>query len=96
MSNNLECSLVAFEERKQLPHRVALSCINEFHHRVCPAAEETKGEREEQPQAGLLAGIVMVMVIMGAAVLVSVYVYNHPTSSVSLFFMEVSDNNPLP
>ncbi|XP_056277842.1 plexin domain-containing protein 2-like isoform X2 [Pseudoliparis swirei] len=52
------------------------------------APEETKGEREEQPQAGLLAGIVMVMVIMGAAVLVSVYVYNHPTSSVSLFFME--------
>uniref|UniRef100_A0A8C3ANS6 Plexin domain containing 2a n=1 Tax=Cyclopterus lumpus TaxID=8103 RepID=A0A8C3ANS6_CYCLU len=36
----------------------------------------------------LLAGIVMVMVIMGAAVLVLVYLYNHPTSSVSLFFME--------
>lgn len=43
------------------------------------------------PQTGLLAGIVMAMVIMGAAVLTSVYMYNHPTSSASLFFMEVSD-----
>ncbi|XP_034411813.1 plexin domain-containing protein 2-like [Cyclopterus lumpus] len=50
--------------------------------------EETIGEREERPQFALLAGIVMVMVIMGAAVLVLVYLYNHPTSSVSLFFME--------
>lgn len=32
----------------------------------------------------------MVMVIVVAAVLMSVYIYNHPTSSASLFFMEVS------
>lgn len=31
----------------------------------------------------------MVMVIMAGTVLVSVYMYNHPTSSASLFFMEV-------
>lgn len=33
----------------------------------------------------------MVMAIMVAAVLMSVYIYNRPTSSVSLFFMEVSE-----
>ncbi|XP_059200979.1 plexin domain-containing protein 2 [Centropristis striata] len=50
--------------------------------------EDTSGESDDWPQTGLLAGIVMVMVIMGAGVLVSVYMYNHPTSSASLFFME--------
>uniref|UniRef100_A0A8C9WUJ4 Plexin domain containing 2a n=1 Tax=Sander lucioperca TaxID=283035 RepID=A0A8C9WUJ4_SANLU len=44
--------------------------------------------KSDGPQTGLLAGIIMVMVIIGAAVLVSVYMYNHPTSSASLFFME--------
>ncbi|XP_068427435.1 plexin domain-containing protein 2 [Clinocottus analis] len=56
--------------------------------RPAEGAEETTEEVDERPQAGLLAGILMVMVIMGAAVLVSVYMYNHPTSSVSLFFIE--------
>ncbi|XP_034742603.1 plexin domain-containing protein 2-like isoform X2 [Etheostoma cragini] len=49
--------------------------------------EETTGE-SDGTQTGLLAGILMGMLIMGAAVLVSVYIYNHPTSSASLFFME--------
>ncbi|XP_070701604.1 plexin domain-containing protein 2 [Pempheris klunzingeri] len=50
--------------------------------------KETTGESDERQQIGLLAGIIMVMVIMAAAVLLSVYVYNHPTSSASLFFIE--------
>ncbi|XP_040026435.2 plexin domain-containing protein 2 isoform X2 [Gasterosteus aculeatus] len=50
--------------------------------------EEAAGVSDGWPQTGLLAGIVMAMVIMGAAVLTSVYMYNHPTSSASLFFME--------
>ncbi|XP_042353944.1 plexin domain-containing protein 2 [Plectropomus leopardus] len=48
----------------------------------------TTGESDERQQTGLLAGVIMVMVILGAAVLMSVYMYNHPTSSASLFFME--------
>ncbi|XP_037642307.1 plexin domain-containing protein 2 isoform X1 [Sebastes umbrosus] len=59
-----------------------------LHINEAPGDQETTGEIDERPQTGLLAGIVMVMVIMGAAVLMSVYMYNHPTSSASLFFME--------
>ncbi|XP_078120288.1 plexin domain-containing protein 2 [Sander vitreus] len=58
-----------------------------LHINEAPEDEETIGE-SDGPQTGLLAGIIMVMVIIGAAVLVSVYMYNHPTSSASLFFME--------
>ncbi|XP_019751855.1 plexin domain-containing protein 2 [Hippocampus comes] len=53
-----------------------------------PAAggeDEDTGQRE---QAGLLAGVVVVSVVMVTGILVSVYVYNHPTSTASLFFME--------
>lgn len=59
--------------------------------RVCAAEdEETAVERAEQQPVALLAGVSMAMVILVAAGSVSVYMYNHPTSSVSLFFMEVS------
>ncbi|XP_041805221.1 plexin domain-containing protein 2 [Chelmon rostratus] len=58
-------------------------CINE-----APGDEETTGKSDEQLQIGLLTGIVMVMIIMAAAILMSVYMYNNPTSSASLFFME--------
>ncbi|XP_029380990.1 plexin domain-containing protein 2 isoform X2 [Echeneis naucrates] len=50
--------------------------------------KESTGDSEEQLQIGLLAGIVFMMVVMAAAVLLSFYVYSHPTSSASLFFME--------
>ncbi|XP_029930432.1 plexin domain-containing protein 2 [Myripristis murdjan] len=53
-----------------------------------PAEAESTEESEERIQTGLLVGIVLVMVIMATAVLLSVYMYNHPTSSASLFFME--------
>ncbi|XP_037537286.1 plexin domain-containing protein 2 [Nematolebias whitei] len=42
-----------------------------------------------ESRAGFLAGIVvMVTVVMVAAFLVSIYMYRHPTSSVSIFLME--------
>ncbi|KAM3604931.1 uncharacterized protein V6R79_018182 [Siganus canaliculatus] len=56
---------------------------------ISEAPEEQDPTGQSEPlQIGLLAGVVMVMVIMAAAVLMSVYMYNHPTSSASLFFME--------
>ncbi|XP_040911866.1 plexin domain-containing protein 2-like [Toxotes jaculatrix] len=59
-----------------------------LHINETPGDKENTGERDERLQIGLLVGIVMMMVIMAAAVLLSVYMYNHPTSSASLFFME--------
>ncbi|KAM9349889.1 plexin domain-containing protein 2 [Symphorus nematophorus] len=59
-----------------------------LHINEAPEDKETSGDGDERLQIGLLAGIIMVMVIMAAAVLLSVYMYNHPTSSASLFFME--------
>ena len=38
---------------------------------------------------GLILGILLVMLIMVAGVLVTVYVYHHPTSAASLFLIEV-------
>ncbi|XP_077379057.1 plexin domain-containing protein 2 [Festucalex cinctus] len=53
-----------------------------------PAASGEDNDTGQREQAGLLVGVVMVMVVMVTGTLVSVYVYNHPTSSASLFFME--------
>lgn len=39
---------------------------------------------------GLILGILLVMLIMVAGVLVTAYVYHHPTSAASLFLIEVS------
>lgn len=39
---------------------------------------------------GLILGILLVTLIMVAGVLVTVYVYHHPTSAASLFLIEVS------
>lgn len=39
---------------------------------------------------GLILGILLVMLIMVAGVLVTVYIYHHPTSAASLFLIEVS------
>ncbi len=41
---------------------------------------------------GLILGILLVMLIMVAGVLVTVYVYHHPTSAASLFLIEVSED----
>ena len=52
------------------------------------AAERTTGAHPVH--TGLILGVLMVMVVMVAGVLVTVYVYHHPTSAASLFFIEVS------
>ncbi|XP_026168770.1 plexin domain-containing protein 2 [Mastacembelus armatus] len=57
-----------------------------FHVNKASGGENT-GESDEL-QLGLLVGIVILMIFMATAVLLSVYMYNHPTSSASLFFME--------
>lgn len=58
------------------------------------AEEQTAGQRNKRHPFGLLAGIVMVTLIVTVAFFTSVYVYNHPTSSISLFFIEVSQSSP--
>ncbi|XP_035814065.2 plexin domain-containing protein 2-like isoform X2 [Amphiprion ocellaris] len=50
--------------------------------------DKDAGESDEGLQTGLLAGIVVVMLVMAAAIFMSIYMYNYPTSSASLFFME--------
>ncbi|XP_058602263.1 plexin domain-containing protein 2 isoform X1 [Onychostoma macrolepis] len=45
-------------------------------------------QTEEQMQTGLLIGILITMVLMVVAVLATIYMYYHPTSSASLFFIE--------
>ncbi|TKS79614.1 Plexin domain-containing protein 2 [Collichthys lucidus] len=50
--------------------------------------EQTAGDSDERLQIGLLVGIVTMMVVIAAAVFTSVYMYTHPTSSASIFFME--------
>uniref|UniRef100_A0A3Q1FH96 Plexin domain containing 2a n=1 Tax=Acanthochromis polyacanthus TaxID=80966 RepID=A0A3Q1FH96_9TELE len=58
------------------------------HCNLCTAGDKDVGESDEELQTGLLAGIVVVMLVMAAAILMSIYMYNYPTSSASLFFME--------
>ncbi|KAM6919230.1 plexin domain-containing protein 2 [Xenentodon cancila] len=53
-----------------------------------PENESSKRENDDGLQAGLLAGILVMMVVMVAAVLISIYMYKHPTSSASLFLIE--------
>lgn len=40
---------------------------------------------------GLILGILLVTLIIAAGVLVTVYVYHHPTSAASLFLIEVTN-----
>lgn len=47
-------------------------------------------ESRKAMPVGLLAGVVIVMIALLAAVLTSIYMYSHPTSSASVFFLEVS------
>ncbi|CAB1317673.1 unnamed protein product [Coregonus sp. 'balchen'] len=61
-------------------------------HTVKEASAEVDEPEEEQRdvhlQTGLLVGISLAMIAMAAAVIATVYMYNHPTSSASLFFIE--------
>ncbi|KAG7247946.1 hypothetical protein CRUP_031395 [Coryphaenoides rupestris] len=51
---------------------------------------DSSGEGQKPLQTRLLAAIILPMVIIATAILLSVYVYNHPTSTASLFLLEVS------
>ncbi|KAK6299922.1 hypothetical protein J4Q44_G00299550 [Coregonus suidteri] len=52
--------------------------------------KESAAERKDTHplHTGLILGILIVMLIMAATVLVTVYIYHHPTSAASLFFIE--------
>ncbi|XP_054914147.1 plexin domain-containing protein 2-like [Poeciliopsis prolifica] len=45
-------------------------------------------ESEKAMPVGLLAGVIIMMIVLLAAVLTFIYMYSHPTSSASVFFME--------
>ncbi|XP_054623150.1 plexin domain-containing protein 2 isoform X2 [Dunckerocampus dactyliophorus] len=83
------------------PSRKSTTENKPTHRSSCSSKEETStpwssisqpadddDNMSQREQVGLLAAIVTVTVVMAAVVLVSVYMYNHPTSSASLFFME--------
>ncbi|XP_023820626.1 plexin domain-containing protein 2-like isoform X1 [Oryzias latipes] len=56
---------------------------------ISETAGNADGQRSEGGlQSGPLAAVVIVMLVVTAAVLASVYIYSHPTSTASLFFME--------
>lgn len=57
------------------------------------AEEQMAGQRNKRHPFGLLAGIVIVTVIVMVAFFTSVYIYTHPTSGISLFFIEVSQSS---
>ncbi|KAJ8376746.1 hypothetical protein SKAU_G00073260 [Synaphobranchus kaupii] len=50
--------------------------------------DSTAEMKQGSLHTGLIVGILMIMLIMTAAVLVTVYMYHHPTSAASLFFIE--------
>uniref|UniRef100_A0A3Q4H325 Plexin domain containing 2a n=1 Tax=Neolamprologus brichardi TaxID=32507 RepID=A0A3Q4H325_NEOBR len=55
---------------------------------LCTAGEGENTDTYEASPMRLLVGVLVVMVLLAAAIFTYIYVYNHPTSSASLFFME--------
>ncbi|XP_017569687.1 plexin domain-containing protein 2 isoform X1 [Pygocentrus nattereri] len=55
--------------------------------------ESPDKQSEEQLQTSLLVGILVTVFLMVTAILVTVYMYHHPTSSASLFFIERRPTN---
>ncbi|XP_062848911.1 plexin domain-containing protein 2 [Trichomycterus rosablanca] len=49
---------------------------------------ERQEEHSEKLQTGLLVGIILLVLLLVGAVLATIYMYHHPTSSASLFFIE--------
>uniref|UniRef100_A0A8C7R9J1 Plexin domain containing 2b n=1 Tax=Oncorhynchus mykiss TaxID=8022 RepID=A0A8C7R9J1_ONCMY len=77
----LECLGLCVQERDS---KGCFGCVS-------PAMpKESSAERKgtHPLHTGLILGILMVMLIMAATVLVTVYIYHHPTSAASLFFIE--------
>ncbi|XP_012691327.1 plexin domain-containing protein 2 [Clupea harengus] len=64
--------------------KLALHMVDEGSRQV----GDSEDQKEDRLQTGLLVGILLATVLMVAAVMVTVYMYHHPTSSASLFFIE--------
>ncbi|XP_068504796.1 plexin domain-containing protein 2 isoform X2 [Syngnathus scovelli] len=76
-------------ERKMGPFRTTVTSEGRcFTKTSSPSTNGKDNDTGQQEQAGLLVGVVMVMVVMVMGILLSIYVYYHPTSTASLFFME--------
>lgn len=54
------------------------------------ASEAGRAGGQRERQTALLVSILLIILLMVAAVLATFYMYRHPTSSASLFFIEVS------
>lgn len=82
------------------PHNSSQGTVNASHSntskRTVSAAQESdsdsggpEGVRSpEQVQVGLVVGVAVGTVVIAAAALLSLYIYIHPTSNLSLFFIE--------
>ncbi|KAG2458057.1 PXDC2 protein, partial [Polypterus senegalus] len=51
-------------------------------------ADSATEEKGGSLHTGLIVGILLIILIMVGAMLVSIYMYHHPTSAASLFFIE--------
>ncbi|XP_061095988.1 plexin domain-containing protein 2-like [Conger conger] len=51
-------------------------------------ADSSAEMKQGSLHTGLIVGVLMIILIMTAAILVTVYMYHHPTSAASLFFIE--------
>ncbi|XP_044534104.1 plexin domain-containing protein 2 isoform X3 [Gracilinanus agilis] len=53
------------------------------------STDDSAAEKKEGAlHAGLIVGILILVLIIATAILVTVYMYNHPTSAASIFFIE--------
>uniref|UniRef100_A0A3P9DEL7 Plexin domain containing 2a n=1 Tax=Maylandia zebra TaxID=106582 RepID=A0A3P9DEL7_9CICH len=84
----LRCSS-GFDRKRQ--DWVDLGCPEEVLLLFSIKIDHIRGENTDTYEASpmrLLVGVLVVMVLLAAAIFTYIYVYNHPTSSASLFFME--------
>ncbi|XP_015210032.1 plexin domain-containing protein 2 [Lepisosteus oculatus] len=51
-------------------------------------ADSTAEQKGGRLHAGLIVGILLIVLILAAAILITVYMYHNPTSAASLFFIE--------
>uniref|UniRef100_A0A671TUN7 Plexin domain containing 2a n=1 Tax=Sparus aurata TaxID=8175 RepID=A0A671TUN7_SPAAU len=81
-------TLVMTTSMQQRTSSMTSTPVSKMSSTVTSPSTHSNTKSDERLQIGLLAGIIMMMVVMAAAVLMSVYMYNNPTSSAGLFFME--------
>lgn len=77
------------EKLTWLQQHLHLSLWAESDQSLCTAGEGENTDTYEASPMRLLVGVLVVMVLLAAAIFTYIYVYNYPTSSASLFFMEV-------